>query len=428
MQPTPEDARYLSDFHRAYFGTRDKGLQKDRLALYVDYSTCIATGQNSQFFQAMSAPLIDRASDYFAIKGSDIQGIDITAAGGTYSLLRNIVEVDYAQLDKAVRMAADGQMEAVVLTDGEFYTPSIAKGHDNDPYMAAALRTWLLKGHDVHIFSEPYTEMRGGQAFQKKRFYIVFTDDRLEGNIYERIIRTVDLESYPDVDEFHLSAGHPRLAGTEDGCTWQSEVLDSHIQGYGDYEVADWSGCDWGTIEEELVGGTDEETGEPLAAGKPVVSLTVDKNSFGCYRIKSVGVKVWNINSEYNDFYTAKAEGAAVPKLDAPQAEIDHFMAIDDKEFDRHGKANISFDSEWFDPSALNGSPYNYLMIRLYVKELSDLFARHEDKFAFESISQPGTKNVSVASSIRQCISDPEVLDRLRGQTIYTIYVKSEQK
>ena len=51
---------------------------------------------------------------------------------------------------------ADLDGESVLLTDGEYFQPSIAKGNVNNPYMASALKKWLLKGHDVFVLSEPY--------------------------------------------------------------------------------------------------------------------------------------------------------------------------------------------------------------------------------------------------------------------------------
>ena len=41
----------LEKFHSAYFMKGIKGIKCDNLALYVDYSSCTAMGQNSPFFQ-----------------------------------------------------------------------------------------------------------------------------------------------------------------------------------------------------------------------------------------------------------------------------------------------------------------------------------------------------------------------------------------
>lgn len=421
---TPDDTKYLQEFHLVNFEPNEKILQENKLNLFVDYSTCNYLGQNSQFFQDVEASLVNKTSSYFSIKGNEIK----QEQGDVYTLLRNIEEVNYAELAKAAQMMADDNCESVMITDGEYYTPSTAKGHDNDPYLADAFKKWILRGYDIHIISEPYVEPYNGQMFNKKRFYIIFTDDRMENNIYERIRRTVDFTQFPDVDEFHISASHPQMKGNGNNCSVQNEILESKTKGFGTFEIEDWYGCDWKTIEDELVNGVDEETGELLKSGTPIIQMGLDKNSFGCYRIKSVNLKVYDINQEYSEYYEAKANGEKPGHQEFTLNELENFMQIDTKEFDKHSKINISFNQDWFDPSVLSGKPYNYFKLDLSIGDVQSIFGQHEEKFEFESITKPGTKNVSVASSIKQCLADDKVLDKMRGQVIYSIYIKSEAK
>ena len=421
---TPDDTKYLAEFHLANFEPNEKYLQENKLNLFVDYSICNYLGQNSQFFQDIEASLVNMASAYYSIKGDQIR----QEHDDVYTLLRNIEEVNYAELAKAAQMMADDNCESVMITDGEYYTPSTAKGHDNDPYLADAFKKWILRGYDIHIISEPYVEPYNGQSFNKKRFYIMFTDDRMQNNIYERVRRTVDFTQFPDVDEFHISASHPKLKGNGNNCSVQNEILESKSKGFGTFEIEDWDGCDWKTIEDVLVNGVDEETGEPLKAGTPIIEMGLDKNSFGCYRIKSVNLKVYDINQEYSDYYEAKVNGERLDRQDYTLNELENFMQIDSKEFEKHSKIKICFNQDWFDPSVLSGKPYNYFKLDLSIGDVQSIFDLHEDKFEFESITKPGTKNVSVASSIKQCLADDKVLDKMRGQVIYSIYIKSEAK
>lgn len=421
---TPDDTKYLQEFHLVNFEPNEKFLQENKLNLFVDYSTCNYLGQNSQFFQDVEASLVNKTSAYYSIKGCQIK----QERGDVYTLLRNIEEVNYAELAKAAQMMADDDCESVMITDGEYYTLSTAKGHDNDPYLADAFKKWILRGYDIHIISEPYVELYNGQNFNKKRFYIIFTDDRMQNNIYERIRRTVDFTQFPDVDEFHISASHPQIKGNGNNCSIQNEILESKSKGFGTFEIEDWDGCDWKTIEGELVNGTDEDTGEPRKFGTPIIQMGLDKNSFGCYRIKSVKLKVYDINQEYSDYYEAKANGEKIGRQDFTLNELENFMQIDTKEFDKHSNINISFNQDWFDPSILSGKPYNYFKLDLSIGEVQPIFDQHEDKFEFESITKPGKKNVSVASSIKQCLADDKVLNKMRGQVIYSIYIKSEAR
>lgn len=424
---TPADVKHLKDFHLVNFTPPEDPVLPDRLSLYVDYSTCCALGQSAPFFQAVGASLCARTTDYYAIRGNTITAEDITAGGGVYALLRNIVEVDYADLRTAAMRAATGKTEAVLLTDGEYYTQDGARGNANNPYLADALKAWILRGHDIHIFSEPYDEPYGGTLYHKKRFYILFTDDRLPNNIYSRIVQTVDLRTYPAVDEFHISAAHPQMQGDGNNASAQDAVLESKTVGYGRFEVEDWDGCDWGTIESELVSPCDDETGEP-APPKPVITMGINKNSFGGFRIDGLGLRVQDINAEYADFYNA-AEAGTMPKPQPLQpAELEQLMQIDSKEFARHSTINIAFNPDYFDPSQLAGKPYNYLKADLFITSVEPTFARHAAAFQFESIGRPGEVNASVAASIAQCLADAAVQKKMLGQVVYTIYIKAEPK
>lgn len=425
---TPESIAHLAEFHLVNFEPQENILNEGSLDLYVDYSTCNYLGQSSQFFQNIEASLVNKTTTYYSIKGNQIAKEDMAVNGGVYTLLRNIKEANYAELAKAVEMMAQSNSESVLISDCEYYTQTMAKGHDNDPYLANAFKTWILRGYDVHVISEPYLEPYNGQNYNKKRFYILFTDDRMTNNIYDRIRRTVDFTQFPDVDEFHISASHPQMVGNGNNCSIQNSILESKSKGFGTFEIEDWDGCDWETIEDMLVNAVDDNTGEPLKNGAPIIEMGLNKNSFGCYRIKNVSLKVYDINQEYSDFFSAKEANEKIGKKDYGLSELENFMQIDPTEFNKHSKINISFNADWFDPNVLIGNPYNYFKLDVVIDEVQSIFDQHEGQFEFESITRPGEKNVSVASSIKQCLADDKVLDKMKDQVIYSIYVKSEKK
>lgn len=111
-------------------------LSSNELTLYVDYSTCIALGQEAPFFQALVPSWTNAAKRFFAIKGSSIEE---HSADSTFLLLRNVSEVNYADIKTAAERITAGSTEAVLLTDGEYFQPSEAKGNINNPYLAEAL-------------------------------------------------------------------------------------------------------------------------------------------------------------------------------------------------------------------------------------------------------------------------------------------------
>lgn len=421
---------YVSEFQHTYFSKGVDEIKPNELALYVDYSTCNVLGQHSAFYQALVPSWVHAAKKYYSIKGDEIEDELEDKDEDVYTLLRTIEEVNYADLVTAVGSMANSNTESVLLTDGEYYQQSIAKGNINNPYMANALKTWISKGHDIFFFSEPYVETTKGQNFNKKRFYIIFTDVRLENNIYDRIMQTTTLQQFPEVEIFHLSADHPALSA-EGFNTKPNDNLSAKVQGFGSFEAQEWEIAWKNGIEPLVVNAVNPESGEALPNGECVTGgLKIDRNSFGGYRIKSVKANVYNINQEFSDFANNKEQNLKVGGKLGPLSPATNFIVLDDKEFNKHGIVNLYFDTPMYTPGfVLNGSPYNYFKIDICISEVEDIFARQfAHQFEFESIDMPGQTNTSVAESIKQCLADPGIKAMISSCPIYTIYVKSLER
>src|SRR5574344_439729 len=417
-----EDTRYIPEFHKMNFSPNVDVIKSDNLSLYVDNSTCIALGQNSSFYNELVPSFVNSTKIYYSIKKDSL----IQEHGATYQLLKSVQEVNYADLKTAVNRMASSDSESALLTDGEFYNRTIAGGNVNNPYMADALKKWLLRGHDVYFISEPYTESNNGITYNKKRFYILFTDCRLKGNIYDRIIQTVKLENYSNVEQFHLSADHPSLAAQGTSST-PNENLSADVKGYGSYEIQDWS-VDWDAIQQLIVNAVDLNTGNALPNGDSFLKgIKLDRNSFGGYHIDDIEANAYNINQYYNDFYNARTNKMKIGKVDFDTTSFPNFIKIDEKEFKSHGMIALDFDTENFDPTILDGTPYNYFRIDIRISSASPMFDRYSSMFEFDDINKPGDKNESVAASVKQCLTNPDVRSLIFKTPIYSIYVKSNE-
>ena len=424
--PTPESADKLAEFHEFYFEKQNEKLNPNALALYVDYSNCIAEGQHSRFFQAFEPSLTASAKQYFAVKGKNIEP---HAADSTYALLRTIDNVPFADLKTAAERIANGNTEGVLLTDGEYYEPTVTKGNDNNPYLAEAFKTWLKKGHDIFIFVEPYEELVGARSVQKKRFYFLFTDQRLPDNIYDRVKQSVRLEDFPGTSEFHFSVHAPFLYSPDGKGMQPDELLSAKVvKTAGNYEVQDWEAGWEDDIEPMLVNGEDEE-GNKLKDGKPFeTGLRVDRNSLGGYRIDRLTAKVSNVNQPYTDFCTAKEEKSQ-PEKEIEPAECEGFVKVDDKKFSANGIVELTFAGDLYNPDeALDGDPFNYTKIDLFATDISPMTEVYLPLFTFESLTHPGEQNVSVGASIEQCLINPEIKERILKTPIYTLYIKSNKR
>jgi hypothetical protein len=424
--PTPESADKLAEFHEFYFEKQNEKLNPNALALYVDYSNCIAEGQHSRFFQAFEPSLTASAKQYFAVKGKNIEP---HAADSTYALLRTIDNVPFADLKTAAERIANGNTEGVLLTDGEYYEPTVTKGNDNNPYLAEAFKTWLKKGHDIFIFVEPYEELVGARSVQKKRFYFLFTDQRLPDNIYNRVKLSVRLEDFPGTSEFHFSVRAPFLY-CPGGKGMQADSLLSAkvIKAAGNYEVQDWEAGWEDDIEPILVNGEDEN-GQKLENGKPFeTGLRVDRNCLGGYRIDHLTAKVSNVNQAYTDFCTAKEEKSQ-PEKEIEPTDCEGFVKVADEKFSANGIVNLTFAGDLYNPDeALDGDPFNYTKIDLFATDISPMTNVYLPLFTFESLTHPGEQNVSVGASIEQCLINPEIKELILKTPIYTLYIKSNKR
>lgn len=420
----PQDTKHLAEFHNLTTNSAEEHPLSNELALFVDYSNCISDGMHSSFYQKLVSPLTAATKEYWSIKGDTIK----REVGDVYYLLNNVKEVHYAALDNAIDQMADRNTESVMLTDGELFTMTATKDNPNNPYMHAAFKKWLLKGHDIHIIAEPYKETYKGNVFNKKRIYIIFTDDRIKGNIYDRIKETVNFQGFPDVDEFHLSGNYSEDVPSEGKKNSQpNDVVAATITPGNSMEIQDWA-VDWNTIQ-TLMGCEYDNEGNPLPIGlKLIGGLGINRNSFGCYRITDVDVKVSNINSEYFDIYNQLELGQKVGKKPYEFIPIENFIIIDKDEFKKHGNVDLYFDITHFNPSGdLDGCPYNYFKIDIVIKDIENIMGNSLDMFKFDSLSQPGKTNESIAESLKQCVFDQDLVNQLKGKVLYTIYVKSDK-
>ena len=424
---TYSDGKYLPDFHQQYFSNEIDLLESNQLSLFVDYSTCNVLGQHSPFFQALVPSWVDATKCFYSIKGDTIKEEN----GSTYELLKSIQEVNYADLKGAVNKMSELDRESALLTDGEYYRKTIARGGVTDPYMADGLRKWLLRGHDIYFISEPYKEPHpypNGQLYNKKRFYILFTDSRLRGNIYDRITQTVKLDSFPEVEIFHLSADHPSLMVERGNSTTPNQNLTGSVKCFGNFEIQDWP-ISWDAIETLIVNAVDPTSGEPLKYGEAFTKgLKIDRNSFGGFRIADVSAKVYDINQEYTDFANTKDAGGKITTTKITPAAYQNFVVLDSTEFQNHGTVNLHFDTPMYNPSILTGCPFNYFKVDINISNVQNTFSKYEKWFEFDSIDMLGEKNVSVAESIKQCLADPDLKSKLFDTPVYSIYVKSPER
>lgn len=427
----PPDTKHIDAFHLATVATDTMDLYGNQTALFVDYSNCIADGMDSPFYRKLVSPLAAASTEYWSIKGNEIKNEAITdnRDSSVYSRLKNVTEISYAALDEAIRMMSERNTESVLLTDGELFIKTATKNNANNPYMHAALKKWLMRGHDIYILSEPYTEHYNGNTYDKKRFYIIFTDDRLQDNIYSRIEKVVDLKNEDGIGQYHLSGNYPWKIPENGKSSIANTDLTAQVTGKGSYEIQEWE-LDWERINDLIVNGIDEN-GEQMPNGKLLISgLNIDRTAFNPFTITDIDVRVTNINEDYFNFYN-EAETGPVPEQYTLTGgrQMHQFIIADKNAFRDKGDVMLYFDAKNFAPQdGLNGNPYNYFKIEIYVSEVDDRLRSEDiDFFNFDSIVENDLTNSSISESIKNCIASPELKDNMLDKVLYTIYVKSNK-
>ena len=427
------DDSWIDEFSSAYFGKQLDKIEMQKVALYVDNSTCIANAMNdgSKFYNDMVAVLTsDNIGEYYSIKGKDI----IKEEGDKYQLLKSVSEINYADIKTAAERIANGNCEGILLTDGEYYQPTISGSNPNNPWMETAIVKWLSRGHEIFVFSEPYKERYKGKTYNKKRFYFIFTDTKYQGNIYDFIVSTISLKSHPLIGQYRLTANHYTLLteGNNNSSTPNENLMctPTHCNGWSEVQI--WDQLTWKDIYKYIACATTDD-GAPLPDGEAVLSLVLDRNSGGrCFRISDVDVRICNISEEYQNFCIMIDNGQKPLQiaLNNPISIIyqDNFIKLDKKEFNNHGRLDVYFDVNNFDPSFLNTKEENLLKLDFVVSGYNNNFkdkTQAEEMFIFPAINKPGEMNTSLVASIRNALGNPNVKNLMKNQVIYSVYIFS---
>ena len=428
------DDAHIKEFHTAYNMQNVDILETEHVALYVDYSTCVANAMTdgSVFFNDMVSVLTsEKIADYYSIKGNSITKEN----GDKYSLLKSVPKekINYADIKTAAEIIANGNKEGILLTDGEYFQKSIAKGNVTNPWMEKAIKKWLSRGHEIYVFAEPYNENHNSRLYEKKRYYFIFTDTRYNGNIYDFAVKSGALKNN-NVSQYHLTADNIVLLTSGDN---NSSIPNENFGckptcGNGAFEVQDWRGLSWKNIFQYIANATDDD-GNELPNGEPLIEgLTIDRNSGGsCFRINDMEIRVSNITEEYMNF-CMEIESGKKPNqiaIDNPLQvdEAEHLFKLDKKEFKAHGNLNLYIDDKnMFDPSTLYTNGDNLLRIEYIITDYQNNFthkAEAEEMFTFPSIDVPGQDNVSLVYSIRNALADANISGKMKDRVVYTIYV-----
>jgi hypothetical protein len=161
-----------------------------KTVLYLDHSTCVIDAvQNSEVWKAVFPNFTQYTDELVLIKGSEFERIELERNDNKVetTLKRIDQDIPWADIDKAVQEIVNGNNQAILVSDFEAFDSGsgtlTSKTRDLVPYLSPWLKIWLEKGFSIYILTESYREIYKGELGEKKRFYFIFTDDKLEAPI-----------------------------------------------------------------------------------------------------------------------------------------------------------------------------------------------------------------------------------------------------
>lgn len=414
-----EDLSYLDDFVDLNFPQTQTTIQKD-VDLYVDYSTCVAEAQKSEYFRRTHPAFVDCAPTFFSIKGSKITE-ETKDPQKVYQLLSTIREVNNADIKQAVANIVSGDNQAVLITDGEYYMKDATRDNLNNPYLAEEFRTWLKKGRDIYIFSEPYLE---SGRYNKYRFYLLFTDSKLPNNIYDRFSRSAPSNS--DVKVLHLNNGAPKAyrKGKSLDINESLSPVEDNCKLYSSYEIQEYA-VQWKDIKKYLAEGSLKE--RYMTRG-----IFVNLSQFDGYKIEEIEPVAYLIYEDYQEYVDSVSVSSKVLPRAKRIVQVKDVFSIDKRSFEDDGEIVLTLNKN-FDGvgNTLSSTCPNLLKVDFVVSQVSDNFSSNEDlnsAFQWRSISsaQGGAMNTSIFESISQVLKDPDMSPVNKTTAIiYTIYLST---
>lgn len=408
-----DDLNKIGAFHKAtskgnsiQLTTDSNGKGGTYVDLYIDYSDCMTTATESEYFRNVQPAIIACNPNYYSIKGNVIK-FETNDKMKVHQLLNGIRNVDYSNLKGAVDSILKNKHEAILITDGEYYQKGIG-ANLNNPYLADEFKEWLTQGQDVYVYSEPY---KSGK-FIKNRYYMLFTDHRIDNNIQQIFSRNAPAQS--GVQMVHLYSGIPGAKIAESGVKLNEQLLDD-----GQGKVYFEQGYEWHILDAKwsdiysYIAQADDKKDRILISG---IKLTVGKED--AYRPEEIKVKTYEISDTYLNFNTNAKQR---PELGE---DLEDFLKVDDDAW-KKGEVILKFDED-FDGNGLNGSEGNLLRIDICVEKSKENFTGNPNiggKFQFDS---PYGLNTSVYESLKQTLLDPSISPEKKGNPIiYTIYLST---
>jgi len=381
--------------------------------LYLDHSTCIIDAvANSPVFRALRPNLGQYCDTLVLIKRTEFEAIPLRRDANEVSRALQTIKEDISFADireAAFRISRDNQ-QAILISDCESYYNNIWL--DFEPYFTEPFINWLKKGHSIYIIVEPYQENYKKAVYQKKRFYFLFTDNKMAAPISVNML--AQLQPLQGTGAFSVF----KMTNSDILVKREGEMIEQDLE----FEIVENAGYEyvsinntWDNIREYIM--KLDEYGEPLPQEKPLpIIKNLIFNDGENYLLGEVEVKAYNITSQY----VALTDSAVTPSV----TDISDAFKIDPEAFAEH-KLNVLLTDKIFNSLT---DEFGGNLIRLdFVIKNAGLKPYDADIFTWQSMFQNG-QAICVSKSVENALLDIGVVPMCKDRrVIHTVFIKTEQ-
>jgi len=393
--------------------------------LYLDHSTCVIDARkNSKVFKNLLGQLGLYTDTLCLIKKDILEKIPNTDKSPTSTDIYNIIngikdDIKFADIGKAVEEISKSNSQAILITDFEYFDKN-GKNQDGFPYLSGAFKSWLEKGHTIYIITESYKE--GNQ--DKKRFYVIFTDDNLQAPISD-LLRAEIKDLLKDgvctwfkMTNSDIGVESPKSDMVNNNLTFNVDYLNG-------FELITLDDS-WDAIREYVM--KLDKYGEPVPEEKsePLISNIILNNGEN-YKISDIQIVATNITTKYisKDTIAADNLGMDISTINPTEINISDGFILDKEAFESN-KLNVMLTDKIFTDGHLLDKNYGGNLIRLdFVITQVGLNPMNPNDFEWQSIWSSNNA-ICVSKSIDNALRDVNVIPTTPNRrVIHTIFIKT---
>jgi hypothetical protein len=332
-------------------------------------------------------------------------------------------DIPFADIRKAVFHICNDNQQAILISDFESY--GNGRFLDLEPYMSEPFKIWLERGYAIYIIVEPYIERYMGRNFNKKRFYMIFTDDKIEAPISHNMLNEIKTQiDNGRCDVFRLTNSDINIIRPK------SEMIDGNLS----FNVEYFPKFDYVTIDDSWESISQyvmnlDKYGQPMAGGVAVPLIrNLEIINGNNYSISDLQIIATNITAKYLSKDTSALEALKMDLQSIGKLEInisDGFI-LDSQAFER-GKINVMLTEKIFSPGFLSSHlGGNLIRIDFAVENIS-LNTFDPSIFEWQSLFWTSQKAICVSKSIENALKDMNVVPTSKyRRVVHTIFLKTE--